>query len=318
MKNTLFTFRKFALIGILLTIGLLTSCNRSTEITEIVLNQSNAANKTPANTNKNTEPATAELSEIPTVSYCELIENAARYDKKIVRVRAIYFTAFEKTYLYDETCKTNQPPTAPEKVPAQTWAQWDKTLMVQGDSIEAKTNRQLNGFGRKDVTIVGRFASTNEQQNDANAPNLFGHLNCCRYQFSIIRLEKIIIMQSEISNQPNETVKSSAALSDSPTEAYKKAFKARQNKDIEGLKRLLSKKLINFLMENGKLENKTLDEQLKELTERPQAQMALVRDEKIYDDDAKLEYLDEDGKWIEMSFVREDGEWKLTLPGEQP
>jgi hypothetical protein len=323
MKNKSYTFKPVALTGILLLLaaGFPASCRRSTEIAEIAVNQSNAANKTPppepAKTNKNIEPASTEISEIPTVTYCELIENAARYDKKIVRVRAIYFTAFERTYLYDETCKTDQPPTAPSKVPAQTWAQWDKTLITQSDSIEAKTNRQLYGFGRKDVTVVGRFESTNEQEGKANAPNMFGHLNCCRYQFSIIRLEKIVIMQSEINNRSKEPDKSSAALSDSPTQAYKNAFNARQNKDVEGLKRLLSKKLINFLTENGKLENKTLDEQLKEITERPQAQMALVRDEKIYDDEATLEYLDEDGKWIEMSFVKEAGEWKLTLPGEQ-
>ncbi len=324
MIKNLFIFRTFVLtIGFLLTVALITSCSRSSEIKVIAANQSNEAgnnktmnNPTPPNTNKSIESAPLDLSEIPTVSYCDLIKNAAEYDKKIVRVRAVYFNEFERSFLYDENCKIDQPPTAPEKVPAQTWARWDKSFVSQGDSEEAKLNRQLNGFGRKDVTIIGRFDSTNEQ-GKADSPNLFGHLNCCRYQFSIIRLEKIVIMLSETNKRADETIKSPAVLSASPTEAYKNAFTARQNKDIEGLKRLLSKKLITFLTDTGKLESKTLADQLKELTKRPQAQIALVRDEKIYDDEAKLEYLDENGMWIEMSFVKEGGEWKLTLPGEQ-
>jgi hypothetical protein len=186
---------KFVLTTVcLFSVSSLTSCGSSTDVTVIAVNQANGTNKiqmnTPKNNTQNIESAPVDLSKIPTVTYCELIKNAAEYDKKIVRVRAIYFTAFERTFLYDENCKPDQPPTAPEKVPAETWAQWDKTLVSQGDSIEAKTNRQLNGFGRKDVTIIGKFNSTNEQ-SDPNMPNLFGHLNCCRYQFSIMKLEKL-------------------------------------------------------------------------------------------------------------------------------
>lgn len=179
----------------LLTISLTISCSRSTEIPTIVVSQTNKANKkpmtTPINTNQNIEISPLELSKILTVTYCELIKNSTEYDKKVVRVRAIFFTAFEKMYIYDETCETNHPPSAPEKVPAETWAEWDKSFVSKGDSDEAKLNRQLNGFGRKDVTLIGKFYATNEQ-NDANAPNRFGHLNCCSFKFSIFRLEKIV------------------------------------------------------------------------------------------------------------------------------
>lgn len=173
----------------------------------------------------------------------------------------------------------------------------------------------INGFGRKDVTVIGRFNSTNAQ-GDSNAPNLFGHLNCFRFQFQIMRLEKLVAQPDNPDSRDKETVKSSVGSLASPTDAYKTAFIARQKKDIEGLKRVLSKKMFKFLTDTGKTENKTLDDQLKELTKIPQAQIALTRDEKIYDDEATLEYLDENGKWIEMSFVKENGEWKLTLPGE--
>jgi hypothetical protein len=152
--------------------------------------RSAALPNSPVNVNKYIEPELADLSKIPTVSYCGLVKNPAFYDKKIIRLRAIYFNFFEKTYLYDATCEPNQPPSAPEKVPAETWAQWDKSFVSDGDSVEAKTNRHLNRFGRSDVTVIGRFDSTNEQ-GDKGAPNLFGHLNCCRYQFSIMKLEQL-------------------------------------------------------------------------------------------------------------------------------
>jgi hypothetical protein len=187
------------IVGILLPLNFCTSCSRSSEITVIGNNQSNNANKKPMTTpHSNIETAPTDLSKAPTVSYCELIKNSAKYNHKIVRVRAIYFTAFEKMYLYDEACEIEKPPTAPEKVPAETWAEWDKSFVSKGDSEEAKLNRQLNGFGRKDVTLIGKFNSTNEQ-DDSNAPDLFGHLNCCRFQFQIMRLEKIYTQSAKAS-----------------------------------------------------------------------------------------------------------------------
>jgi hypothetical protein len=57
-------------------------------------------------------------------------------------------------------------------------------------------NGKLKGFGRKDVTVIGRFNSTNEQ-NAPDAPTNFGHLNCCRFLFQIMRLEKIVTQVSD-------------------------------------------------------------------------------------------------------------------------
>jgi hypothetical protein len=181
-------FRKYVLTSLLiLPVGLMTNCNTRPEVTRISINQPNEVNKK----TMNSPPPLNDLSKIETVSYCELIKNPSKYDHKIVRVRAIYFTAFENTLLYDQTCEPGKPPTAPDKVPAETWAEWDKSFVSKGDSEEAKLNRQLNGFGRKDVTLIGKFNSTNEH-NDTNQPNLFGHLNCCQFQFQIMRLEAIV------------------------------------------------------------------------------------------------------------------------------
>ena len=106
---------------------------------------------------------------------------------------------------------------------------------------------------------------------------------------------------------------SSSSLA-SPTQAYKTAYEARKKNDLEGLKRVLSKEMLGFLQDMGKTEQKTLDDELKELCAGPQAQTAEVRNEKIAGDNATLEYLDEKGKWTLMGFVKEGDDWKMTIP----
>ena len=100
----------------------------------------------------------------------------------------------------------------------------------------------------------------------------------------------------------------------SPTAAYKTAFALRESKDVSGLKKVLSKSMLEFLSEMGKSENKTLDDYLTELVAQPQAATAESRNERIVGDLAALEYLDENGKWILMGFVKEEGDWKMTIP----
>lgn len=99
-----------------------------------------------------------------------------------------------------------------------------------------------------------------------------------------------------------------------PTGTYKAGYAARQQKDIATLKRVFSKDAIEFLTEIGTDEKKTLDDQLKELADKPQAATAETRNEKITGNRASLEYLDEKGKWSSMEFAKEGNEWKIDLP----
>jgi hypothetical protein len=91
-------------------------------------------------------------------------------------------------------------------------------------------------------------------------------------------------------------------------------YTARQNKDIATLKRVFSKDAIEFLTEIGNEEKKTLEDQLRELADRPQATTAETRNEKITGNRATLEYLDEKGKWSPMEFAKEGNDWKIDLP----
>ncbi|MEQ1924025.1 MAG: hypothetical protein ABL952_16080 [Pyrinomonadaceae bacterium] len=119
--------------------------------------------------------------------------------------------------------------------------------------------------------------------------------------------------------EPTNTTTTSSA--GTPTDAYKAAYTARKNKDIEGLKKLMSKDVIEFLTMVAEADEKkksTLDDQLKELCEKPQAATAEARNEKIDGDYATIEYLDEKGGWKPMEFIKEDGVWKLAFGPKKP
>jgi len=103
-----------------------------------------------------------------------------------------------------------------------------------------------------------------------------------------------------------------------PTEAYKTAYAARQKQDVQGLKRVLSKDILEFFELMAEAEKKTLDDELQQLATKPQSPSDESRNEKINGDTATLEYLDEKGKWATMDFVKEGNDWKLTMPKAQP
>ena len=117
--------------------------------------------------------------------------------------------------------------------------------------------------------------------------------------------------------EPAKTDTASAGSLATPANAYKTAYAAREKKDYEGLKRTLSKDVLGFLSDIGESEHKTLEEEIKQMFDRPQAKTAEVRNEKITGTTAVLEYLDETGGWKWMDFVKEGDDWKLTLPNEK-
>lgn len=99
-----------------------------------------------------------------------------------------------------------------------------------------------------------------------------------------------------------------------PTEAYKTAYDLRKKKDIEGLKKIMSNDIKEFLTMMGEAEKKSLDDMLREMVENPQADKAEARNERIKGDRATVEYLTETGAWKTMDFEKVDGKWLLTFP----
>ena len=99
-----------------------------------------------------------------------------------------------------------------------------------------------------------------------------------------------------------------------PTDAYKTAYDCRKRKDVECLKKVMSKDILDFLKMMGEDDKKSIDDMLKELCERPQAATAESRNEKITGETATLEYLAEDGKWQTMDFEKVGNDWQMGAP----
>ncbi len=112
---------------------------------------------------------------------------------------------------------------------------------------------------------------------------------------------------------PVDTTASTGSLA-TPSDAYRTAYAIREKKDVAGMKKMMSKEVIEFLTMMAEGEKKTLDDQIAEMFKRPQAKTAETRNEKINGNRATIEYLDETGNWDVMDFVKEGAEWKLTLP----
>lgn len=118
---------------------------------------------------------------------------------------------------------------------------------------------------------------------------------------------------SNATDVPKAETKSSSVSASTPTEAYKSAYAARKNKDIETLKKLIAKDMFEFFEILGEGKENPVDAGLKELCEMPQGPTDEVRNEKITGDKATLQILDKDSKWITADFVKEDGIWKMTI-----
>jgi len=103
-----------------------------------------------------------------------------------------------------------------------------------------------------------------------------------------------------------------------PTDAYKTAYDCRKRKDIECLKKVMSKDIQDFLVSMGEDDKKSLDTMLKELCERPQAATNESRNEAITGSTATIEYPDENGEWHTMDFEKVDAGWQMSAPGGGP
>jgi hypothetical protein len=110
-----------------------------------------------------------------------------------------------------------------------------------------------------------------------------------------------------------EEKSSATGLLATPTDAYMTIYEARKNKDLDALERALSDDTIEFFTKMGEEEGRSLEDMLRELAERPQADKAEARNEKITGNTATIEYLDEKGKWKRMDFEKVGNEWKQAI-----
>jgi hypothetical protein len=99
----------------------------------------------------------------------------------------------------------------------------------------------------------------------------------------------------------------------SPTATAKAFYEAAKSRDAQGIKNTMSKGSLEMMEKIAKMQNKNLDEALKEPSASPPPATFESRNEKITGDTATLEVKDEKGNWETIPFVKEDGQWKIAL-----
>jgi hypothetical protein len=99
----------------------------------------------------------------------------------------------------------------------------------------------------------------------------------------------------------------------SPTAAAKAFYEATKSRDAQGIKNSLSKGSLAMMESFAKLDNKSLDEFLKDPKSSTLPATFETRNEVITGETATLEIKDEKGKWDKVPFVKEDGQWKVAL-----
>ena len=107
----------------------------------------------------------------------------------------------------------------------------------------------------------------------------------------------------------------SLGIGSSPTATFKAFYEAQKNKDVPAMKKTLSKSSLALVEKTAKLENKSVDDSLKEGEPMFKSSSAPeTRNEKIDGDNATLEVQDEDTKkWSKVYFVKEEKNWKIAL-----
>ena len=105
--------------------------------------------------------------------------------------------------------------------------------------------------------------------------------------------------------------------SSSPTATFKTFYEAQKKKDVEGMKKTLSKSSLAMMEKAAKEQKKSVDQALSEGFDSPGAKtdkMPDTRNEKIDGDNATLEVQnDETKKWDKVYFVKEEKDWKIAL-----
>ena len=92
-----------------------------------------------------------------------------------------------------------------------------------------------------------------------------------------------------------------------PSDAYRTAYDLRKRKDVQGLKKIMSPDIKEFLTMMGEEEKKSLVDMIKDMCDKPQSDKAEVRNEMIKGDMAAVEYLTETGAWKTMDFEKIGG-----------
>ena len=102
----------------------------------------------------------------------------------------------------------------------------------------------------------------------------------------------------------------------SPTDAYKRLFAAVKGKDVEAIKKLLTKKTLELGVMQSQRNKKPLEQVYENgFTATTFAEtLPNIRDERVNGEMGSVEvWNSKDSTWEDLPFINEDGGWKLAM-----
>ena len=99
----------------------------------------------------------------------------------------------------------------------------------------------------------------------------------------------------------------------SPTDVLKNFIEASKKKDVEAIKKTLSKGSLELAEKTAKQENTTVEERFKRDNPMMPDEIPETRNERIEGDAASVEVKDRTGGYDTIPFVRENGAWKIAF-----
>jgi len=116
--------------------------------------------------------------------------------------------------------------------------------------------------------------------------------------------------------QKPDTKSAATAVAQTPTEAYKMLYSAVKAKDTEKIKQMVSKEthgLAEFMASRGNQPiAKSYENGFTATTFAPE--LPEIRDERVKDQFGAIEvYNQQDKRWEDLPFLKEDGGWKLAI-----
>jgi hypothetical protein len=132
-----------------------------------------------------------------TTTFCDLVKAPERYDKLLVRTKAILLEGPEHSILYDPGCIDSRN---------LTWFEWEgytRALKAADKNVQKKLSKYIKSDDRAMLTVVGTFQAKPDVEAPKNvSPEVtgvikrnnekagFGHLGCCPYQLVPTVIEK--------------------------------------------------------------------------------------------------------------------------------
>lgn len=139
---------------------------------------------------------------VPTVSYCELVREPAKYDKQTLRVRGNYLVRFEVSNFSHVDCESSEN---------TAWLEFDQSAEEATDPKVLKKLRRLGktkqrnrsikyyfGGAKTEILVIARFdgikpTHTVKSQNETTTRAFgFGHLSAYNYRLTVLAIEDAI------------------------------------------------------------------------------------------------------------------------------